>query len=117
MKNLIRATLALALLGGTAAQAAAPCAPADPAVIAALRDVLARAPDLRIAGWAAYLNDDFYNDLACTLPQPVTPENVQGLDGGAAQLLEIGLQQDMTRNQSDALMMILSAMQSTQTKD
>lgn len=119
MKHLMRAALALTLVltGAPMAQANAPCDAADPALSAAARDVLAQAGDPQVAAWAIYLNDRFFDDLACALPSTTTPQTLRDLGGGAGGLLELVQAQAMTRNQSDALMMILSAMQDTRTED
>lgn len=116
MTHPIRVALAVALLGAGAAQAAAPCGTADPALSTAARDLLSGAKDTRVAGWAHYLNDRFYADLACALPPTTTPEDLQALADDPGAMLAMVQAQDLNRNQSDALMMILSAMQSTEAK-
>lgn len=105
--------LVLSLAGGAAAQSAA-CPDADPALAKEAARVLTGATDPAIAGWAGYLNADFYRDLVCHMPDDTTIGDLRSFADDPAGLLRQVRQQQMNRNQSDALMLILSAMQSTE---
>ncbi|RKF13831.1 hypothetical protein D6850_11560 [Roseovarius spongiae] len=106
MKQLMRAAAA-ALLIARAAQA---CEDADPAMGDAVRDVLTGAQDARISDWAHYLNDRFHTDVACRLSPGMSAADVRALNDAPEVLIDLAIGAVQTRNQSDALMLMLSAM-------
>ncbi len=112
MRNLIKCLIFMSIMGAIPAHAA-PCETPDSALRAAIHEVLSTASDPQIAGWAGYLNERFYSDLACRLAPDMTADDVLGYRDDPAPLLAHARLSEMTRNQSDALMLILSAMQST----
>lgn len=87
------------------------CDSADPAMTEALETVLTTAEDPAITALAGYLNDRFYGDLACRLEGQITADAVLALRAAPARLIALALAQPTPRNQSDALMLMLSAMQ------
>ncbi|WP_136657363.1 hypothetical protein [Nitratireductor sp. XY-223] len=75
-----------------------------------VRAVFAQSSDPTIKAWTGYMNDRFYADLACLASRNgVNVENLSAgellaeLDSGAS-----------PRNQSDALLIVLSAMEASQ---
>jgi hypothetical protein len=87
------------------------CDTAQPELTDALRQVLSTAEDPQIADLVGYLNDRFYSDLSCRLHGTLTPTEVLALRNSPSALIELALAQPTPRNQSDALMLMLSAMQ------
>jgi len=113
MKNLFRAIVVAPFLVAGAAQAM-PCDGVDLELREAVQDVLTGADNPRISKWSGYLNDHFYTDLSCRLSHDMTAVDVLQHRDTPELLIERVMSSDMNRNQSDALMLILSAMQGTQ---
>ena len=111
MKQIIAATTAL-LLGTGAAQAMA-CDGLDFELRDALQDTLKQAGDPQVSGLAMYLNETFYTDLTCRLSHQRSAEEIEALTADPAALMAQAMALTTQRNQSDALMLILMAMQAT----
>lgn len=90
---------------------AMPCDGIDLSLREAVQEVLTRAKDPMIATWAGYLNDNFYTDLSCKLSGEMSAEEVLHLRADPVALIDYVLGMNTPRNQSDALMLMLSAMQ------
>ena len=86
------------------------CGDMDPALPAAVQEVLTGAKDARIARFAGYLNDGFYADFSCRLSPGMDASDVLRLRDAPDVLLDLAMGGVMNRNQSDALMLMLSAM-------
>ncbi|MEB8387725.1 hypothetical protein OO012_10830 [Rhodobacteraceae bacterium KMM 6894] len=87
------------------------CEMAQPDLTDALRQVLTASDDPRVADLVSYMNERFYSDLSCRLDGAITPDEVLGLRNRPSALIDLALAQPTPRNQSDALMLMLSAMQ------
>jgi hypothetical protein len=103
-------TCAAAIFAASTANA---CIVTHPELQKAVRQVLVTAENPQISGWAGYLNDGFYAEMACRLSPKLSASDVYELQGSPEVLVEKAAQMVLLRNQSDALMLILSAMQST----
>ena len=100
--------ITLVLLG----QAINACENVEPARIQAIKRVLTSSHNPQKMEFVRYLSDDFFAELACRLS---ALKNLNGSDKQAitSDFLAQGIEAILsTRNQSDALMMILNAMQS-----
>lgn len=109
MKQIAKAMVAIPFLLAGGVQAM-PCDGIDLSLREAVQEVLMGADNPRISGWARYLNDSFYTDLSCKLSAGMDAEDVLNLRGEPEVLLDLVMATDMNRNQSDALMLMLSAM-------
>ncbi|QIE45648.1 hypothetical protein G5B38_08975 [Pseudohalocynthiibacter aestuariivivens] len=89
---------------------AMPCDGIDLSLREAVQEVLTNAESPRISGWAKYLNDSFYTDVSCKLSYGMNAEDVLRLRGEPEVLLDLVMGTYVNRNQSDALMLMLSAM-------
>ncbi|EAP75461.1 MULTISPECIES: hypothetical protein [Roseovarius] len=112
MKHLLTASLVALSLTAGAAQAN-PCVALDFDLKIAVQDALMGAEDPRVSRLAGYLNDSFYNDLSCRMTLTYTGEALQALLGNPPELMKAALTMPAPRNQSDALILILQAMQAT----
>ncbi|MCZ4351865.1 hypothetical protein O4H61_05000 [Roseovarius aestuarii] len=95
----------------TAPTASLACDATDPALTDALRQVFTAAKDPMIAEWSTYLNQKFYDDLSCKLSGEMTPDEVLKMRKAPSGLIDHALSLPTRRNQSDALMLMLYAMQ------
>lgn len=109
MKHAFKALIAAPFLLAGAAQAM-PCDGIDLSLREAVQEVLVSAENPRISGWARYLNDSFYTDVSCRLSHGMNAEDVLRLRGEPEVLIDLVMGTYMSRNQSDALMLMLSAM-------
>ncbi|MFU1479026.1 hypothetical protein ACM25N_15470 [Roseovarius sp. C7] len=112
MKHLLTASLVALSLGATGAHAN-PCVALDFDLKIAVQDALMGAEDPRVSRLAGYLNDSFYNDLSCRMTQTYTGEVLQAMLANPQELMKAALTMPAPRNQSDALILILQAMQTT----
>lgn len=77
----------------------------------AIKDSFANSNDQQIKGWSQYLNDQFYADMACRLTGKITIEQLKSDNVQPQSLFALAHDTDMLRNQSDALLLVLAAMQ------
>lgn len=78
-----------------------------------LQDTLKGAESPRVSGLAMYLNEAFYTDLTCRLTQHRSEDQIAALIADPEALMSAAMALTTSRNQSDALMLILLAMQQT----
>ncbi len=109
MKHAFKALIAAPFLLAGAAQAM-PCDGSDLRLREAVQEVLVNAENPRISGWAKYLNESFYTDVSCRLSHGMNAEDVLRLREEPEVLIDLVIGTHMDRNQSDALMLMLSAM-------
>ncbi|MEI4196792.1 hypothetical protein [Roseovarius sp. E0-M6] len=110
-RYVIAAFTALALGPGSAS--AMPCDGIDFDLRIAVQDALMGAEDPQISRLAGYLNESFYTDLTCRLSHQKDDAELKSLTGDPAALITASMDMTTQRNQSDALMLILMAMQAT----
>ena len=68
---------------------------------------------LQVSGLALYLNEAFYTDLTCRLSKRHDRDAIDALIDDPEALMAEAMALTTSRNQSDALMLILMAMQAT----